>query len=80
MSANAAIATGVAGELDALGWRGPNQELTSAARRPDGETVVGGKLSQKKRPNFAVEGSFLQQRAPGLGINEPNPSMLAVAT
>jgi 5-methyltetrahydropteroyltriglutamate--homocysteine methyltransferase len=46
-------------------WRGPNRELASSARRPDGDTVVGGKLCRKKPPIFTAEAAFLKQRARG---------------
>jgi 5-methyltetrahydropteroyltriglutamate--homocysteine methyltransferase len=46
-------------------WRGPNGGLASGFRRPDGESVVGGKLRRKSQGIFAAEAAFLKQRAPG---------------
>jgi 5-methyltetrahydropteroyltriglutamate--homocysteine methyltransferase len=46
-------------------WRGPNSELASGFRRPDGDTVVGAKLLKKTPGVFTVEATFLKQHAPG---------------
>jgi 5-methyltetrahydropteroyltriglutamate--homocysteine methyltransferase len=46
-------------------WRGPNRELASGFRRPDGETVVGAKLRKKTPGIFTEEAMFLKQHAPG---------------
>jgi len=46
-------------------WRGPNSELASGFRRPDGDTVVGAKLRKKRPGVFTVEATFLKQHAPG---------------
>jgi 5-methyltetrahydropteroyltriglutamate--homocysteine methyltransferase len=46
-------------------WRGPNSQLASQFRRPDGETVVGAKLRRKAPGVFTAEAAFLKQHAPG---------------
>ena len=46
-------------------WRGPNGELASGFRRPDGESVVGAKLRRKSQGIFAAEAAFLKKQASG---------------
>lgn len=46
-------------------WRGPNSQLASRFRRPDGETVVGARLRSKAPAVFTIEAAFLKQHAPG---------------
>ncbi len=41
-------------------WRGPNGGLASGFRRPDGESVVGGKLRRKSQGIFAAEAALLK--------------------
>ena len=45
-------------------WRGPNGELASGFRRPDGESVVGAKLRRKSQGIFAAEAAFLNSGRP----------------
>lgn len=46
-------------------WSGPNRQLASQFRRPDGETVVGAELRSKAPGVFTTEAAFLKQHAPG---------------